>query len=269
MVQTNLIKEDSFIVTHAFMRTEHNLKGVELDVYAIIYGYTQDGENHCYYGTIDFLMQWTGASEKTIHNAINSLIKKGLLEKTIMGNQKVGNRCYYKANRSVKITDYPVKITDRYAKITDNNIDNNIVNNIDYECIKWNFPPKEIKSYDNFSFSFSILDKQIIKCMRLIGYDDSECINNAIKIVNYYYSRYMKTFDEEHPRLSEKAMCSMLERLVFGSDLTSDNDMDIDMYVDMIDKHFETYYGGSGTDYNICHFMTEEVRNNRFYETCY
>ncbi len=41
---------------------------------------------------------------------------------------------------------------------------------------------------------------------------------------------------------------------------------DPDAYYAMIDKHFQTQY--QDCDYNICPFMSEEVRNNRFYETC-
>lgn len=49
--------------------------------------------------------------------------------------------------------------------------------------------------------------------------------------------------------------------------MLQDCPLDVDSYRAMIDKHFQTEY--AGCDYNICHFMTEGIRNNRFYETCY
>ena len=75
----------------------------------------------------------------------------------------------------------------------------------------------------------------------------------------------MNTFNEEHPRLSKKAMDSVVEAIYFGTDLV--NEIDIGVYHDMIDKHFQTQY--ENCDYSICHFMTEGIRNNRFFETSY
>ena len=46
-----------------------------------------------------------------------------------------------------------------------------------------------------------------------------------------------------------------------------DDRLDVDMYRDMIDKHFQTQY--QNCDYSICHFMTEGICNNRFHESCY
>ena len=42
--------------------------------------------------------------------------------------------------------------------------------------------------------------------------------------------------------------------------------VDIFVYAPMIDRHFKTQY--DNCDYNICHFMTEGIRYNRFSEAC-
>lgn len=52
-----------------------------------------------------------------------------------------------------------------------------------------------------------------------------------------------------------------------GTDVIEDESLNVDMYRAMIDKHFQTQY--KNCDYNICHFMTDGIRNNRFHEVCY
>lgn len=112
------------------------------------------------------------------------------------------------------------------------------------------------------SIDYSILEKQIIKsCNRQGMQDYSLCVD----IIKYYYALYRATFNQEHPCLSNPAMDKVIEAIQFGTDIVED--ADFDMYQEMIDQHFKTHY--KNCDYNICHFMTEGVRNNRFYETCY
>lgn len=111
-------------------------------------------------------------------------------------------------------------------------------------------------------FNWSILEKQIIKSCNKQGVT---AYKTYIDIIEYYYQCYMDTFQEEHPRLSTKAMDSIIEAISIGTDMVEDTDFDA--YRNMIDKHFQTQY--KNCDYNICHFMTEGVRNNRFYETEY
>lgn len=112
------------------------------------------------------------------------------------------------------------------------------------------------------SIDYSILEKQIIKSCKKQGMQDySLCID----IIKYYYLSYKATFNQEHPCLSNAAMDKVIESIQFGTDIVED--ADFDTYKVMIDKHFKTQY--SNCDYHICHFMTDEIRNNRFYETCY
>lgn len=77
----------------------------------------------------------------------------------------------------------------------------------------------------------------------------------------------MQTLNKEHPRLSTTAMDSVIHALMCGTDNLDPSELDINAYKVMIDQHFKIPYKDS--DYNICHFMTEGIRNNRFFETCY
>lgn len=111
-------------------------------------------------------------------------------------------------------------------------------------------------------FNSSILEKQIIKSCH--KQDIQDC-TNYVTIIKYYYSMYMATFHKEHPRLSSPAMDSVIEAIFSGSELVDGTDPD--MYKALIAQHFKTQY--DNCDYNICHFMSEGIRNNRFYEACY
>ena len=63
------------------MRNSLNLKGNELLIYAIIFGFSQV-ENQYFTGSLNYLAEWTGISSKTtVMTILNSLISKGLLEK--------------------------------------------------------------------------------------------------------------------------------------------------------------------------------------------
>ena len=112
------------------------------------------------------------------------------------------------------------------------------------------------------AFDWSILEKQIIgACNRAAASDNKPYID----IIKYYYSVYMNTFHQEHPRLNREAMDNVVSAIQTGTDMVQD--IDVEAYYAMIDQHFQTQY--ENCDYSICHFMTEGIRNNRFYEACY
>ncbi len=112
------------------------------------------------------------------------------------------------------------------------------------------------------SFDYSILEKQIIKSCHKQGIKDC---SNYIMIIEFYYSTYMQTFHKEHPHLSGSSMNNVVNALQCGSNMI--DGVEPDVYKTLIEQHFKTQY--QNCDYNICHFMTEGIRNNRFYETCY
>lgn len=74
------IKDNNFIAIQGWMRTQLNLKGYELIVYAIIYGFSQD-ENSKFSGTRRYLAEWCGCSMRTVDNTLSSLLAKRLIVK--------------------------------------------------------------------------------------------------------------------------------------------------------------------------------------------
>lgn len=74
------MKDGAYIVIQSFMLEQLHLKGNELIVYAVVYGFTQDGE-HWYYGTRRHLSEWCGATKGTVGNCLSSLVSKGYLRR--------------------------------------------------------------------------------------------------------------------------------------------------------------------------------------------
>lgn len=74
------VKSENFINIQGWMISELRLKNTELLIYAIIYGFSQDGQGR-FRGTLGYLMDWTQASKQTVLNALKSLADRGLIIK--------------------------------------------------------------------------------------------------------------------------------------------------------------------------------------------
>lgn len=232
-----------------------------------------DGHYWVYNSYERWQKQFPFFSLRTLRRVFTSLEKKGLL---ISGNY---NKAGFDKTKWYTI-DY-----DTYDHILSLSVQNGRIMRPDYHNGKGQNDqtntkdytentPKTIGSFNGATlerrpdgqaytpFSWSILEKQIAKSCRKHGIQDCD---EYTKIIEYYYLTYMKAFREEHPRLSAPAMDRVIEALICGSENAPD--VDLDTYKAMIDQHFKTQY--DNCDYNICHFMTEGIRNNRFYEACY
>lgn len=86
----------NFYVTHGWMRTELKLSKAELVLYAIIYGFSQDGSG-VFVGSISYLAKWANTTDRTIQTCMKSLIEKGLV---IRGYTEERYN-YYKVNRDI------------------------------------------------------------------------------------------------------------------------------------------------------------------------
>ena len=75
------ITDTNYYVVHGWMR-EMGLKGLQLDLYAIIYGFCQDNGS-AFYGTISYLEEFTGFSRRAVIDALNDLVGKGYIRKDI------------------------------------------------------------------------------------------------------------------------------------------------------------------------------------------
>ena len=134
------VNPQNFYVVQGWMVSDLGLKGNELAVYAIIYGFSQS-EQQYYTGSAQYLADWIQSTKKTALTALKSLVEKDYIEK----QERIENgvkfcdyRCKnYTAPRkilhrpSVKITSPPEKnLHHPSVKITPHNITDKIEDNI-------------------------------------------------------------------------------------------------------------------------------------------
>lgn len=104
------ISDINFYTIHGWMMNRLGLKGTALQVYAIIYSFSQDGESE-FRGSLRYLCDFTGASKSTVMRALNDITDAGHVIKT--ENQVNGVKfCTYKATPVVsKLNQGGVKMT--------------------------------------------------------------------------------------------------------------------------------------------------------------
>ena len=76
------IKDENYYQVQGWMLNRLGLKGTALDVYAIIYAFSQDGESW-FTGSLQYLIDFTNASRRTIINTLQDLVSMGYLEKRV------------------------------------------------------------------------------------------------------------------------------------------------------------------------------------------
>ena len=131
MSQTK-IADESYINIQGWMINKLKLKGSELLIYAIIYGFSQDGQSK-FSGSLQYLADWTNSTKQNCINHLKSLLAKNLIEKEDfeINNTKY---CKYSArldtiqNFGIGIQNFGIDIQNFGINNIDNNIDN--TNNI-------------------------------------------------------------------------------------------------------------------------------------------
>jgi hypothetical protein len=73
---------DNYVVIQGWMCNELKLSGNELLVFALIYGFSQDGESE-FSGSRTYVSKTFNISKPTVDKAIKSLILKGLIQKRV------------------------------------------------------------------------------------------------------------------------------------------------------------------------------------------
>ena len=111
-----MVNPNSYMVKPHWMISGLGLRGVELEVYAIIFGFTQNDKEHAF--TISYFEEWTDYSEKTVKRAISSLHHKNIIEIRYIK----GKASFYKYNAE-KADEAISFANDEYQKFkTENGI---------------------------------------------------------------------------------------------------------------------------------------------------
>lgn len=136
----NNVKDGSYILIQSWMIKDLELKGNELLIYAIIYGFSQ-ADGTAFTGSLQYLADWTNSTKQGVIKNLKSLMEKGFVKKVGENLQK--QRIFYKAYRVLNKVDHSTKFngedvdhstkfngTVKQSLMVSNNIDNNINNNI-------------------------------------------------------------------------------------------------------------------------------------------
>ena len=235
-----VVKDENHFIVKGFMINQLELKGVELMVYAIIYGFSQDG-NCKFTGSRQYLADFTGSSKSTIDRVLKELTDKELItkettnENNITFNKyyinedtivKMSNRCIqneegvFNLNRGCiqneegGVFNLSTNNKDIYNSINNNsnnsNINNNLDNNINniniYDYIENNYGRtlSPIEYEEISTWEDNELTRYAVKQSILIGVYNIKYIST---ILHNYKMRNIKTVQqaqEEEKRFKEK-----------------------------------------------------------------
>ena len=152
----NEVTDKNYIVIQSFMVSELGLKGNELLIYAIIFGFSQT-TGQAFHGSLTYLESWTNSTRPTVISSLKSLVEKGLIEKEEQTINGVKYCSYHVVDNSTDDEEAPQEVVKKFKggskktlqgvvknfnegskktlpnnilyNIVDNIVDNNIVEN--------------------------------------------------------------------------------------------------------------------------------------------
>lgn len=140
------MKDNTYIVIQSWMISDLNLSGNDLLVYAIIYGFSQDGESK-FTGSLQYLANWCNATKAGIQKNLKNLVDAGLIIK------------YESFKNNIKFCEYSCtpynKVAHPMQQSCINNIEDNIEENsnfinkittTDEDCSSKGYSNEELKS---------------------------------------------------------------------------------------------------------------------------
>ena len=156
---------------------------------------------------------------------------------------------------SVKMTQWKV------SKCTNGKCQNDTTNTIDYtenttkEYVKCKMVQNS-KSVCTSDYSYEIVIKQIKKICRNLDIEEEV----PLRTILYYLESYEKNIGKHHPKMQNKYYQRVIEFI-------DSNIYCFEEYEVFIDKHFEDTSYGKPIDYNMLHFFTDGIIENRYHET--
>ena len=79
------------------MRETLGLQGNALLVYAVIAGYSANGQG-CYYGNLEYLCQLTGCSRATVCRTLKDLVEQKFIKKVNQWDKNTNKTCFYEVD---------------------------------------------------------------------------------------------------------------------------------------------------------------------------
>lgn len=154
------VKDGNYIVIQSFMVKDLKLKGNELLTYAIIYGFSQNGEDK-FTGSLQYICDWTNSTKQGIMKSLKSLVEKGL----ILKNEIYKNNVKFVEYQATDFTTMQQSLTGNETKFNGgseqsltedmqqslpNNIVNNLNNNIENKIVSIRFKKPTLEDIKNY-----------------------------------------------------------------------------------------------------------------------
>lgn len=209
-----------------------------------------------FYNTQYDLQAGTGLGEKAQRTAISKLKKLNLIDVVRKG---------IPAKRYFKIIDDDENLLNLLSmgkeklKRLENPIDTSIGGNL----------KRKRKEQDNPLRSGNNTNNNTKNNINIKGIlTDVKASYLFLEIINYYLDKYELIMGEQHPILKKEHWISVVQALRYIDLGMQEADISEDEEMLMIDRHFATDYKKDNVycDYNILHYISGDIRKNRYYE---
>lgn len=174
-----MVKENTYITIQAFMVNELQLKGNELLIYAIIYGFSQDGEGE-FTGSLQYLADWTQSTKQGVMKALQSLCEKQLILKNVEYKNNI-RFCTYKSSMvcnkveqgmKQSLMGYETKFNGGIKQSLPNNINDTLDNNKTNNIVR----PKKEKHKNGVCQNVLLTDKEFASLCEKLGPDKAKAV---------------------------------------------------------------------------------------------
>lgn len=166
------MKSDNYVVIQGWMCNELELKGNELLIYALIYGFSQD-EQSVFSGSIDYIAETFNISKPTVIKAIQGLVDKDYIIKHETDNITQPNSYSYNIDVVKKLYYCSKETLPRSSKKTllNNTSNNKHTNNtISKDIVQKPKKPSLYEKCVNLIHEFTddaILQNMLEKCLQI------------------------------------------------------------------------------------------------------
>jgi hypothetical protein len=108
------LRENNYLVVPATARNQYNLRGSELLVFGIIYGFSQDGQS-LFEGSTNYISEWTGLSRRTVLRILKDFTERGIFSKISCS----GRECKYAVNFDFESDNNSIITHDKMSQVKD------------------------------------------------------------------------------------------------------------------------------------------------------
>lgn len=160
------VKDENYISISGWMVTRLGLKGNELLVYAIIYGFSQNDEKS-FTGSLQYLADWTKSTKQSCIKCLKSLAEKGYITK----HEKIVNGVKFCEYKAVKLKFMVLnKVEQGIKQSLTGGIKQSLPNTLDNNTLDNNIEIKKERKSKSKSY-----DEQIAE------YTENEELQDALK----------------------------------------------------------------------------------------